>query len=76
MFNVSYTAYDAAVGASAEIFANGVLLGTVLANQGAAGQAIKSQTIAAVLEPGVTVFRIRTKVGTELWLKDLIVEPA
>lgn len=76
VFNVSYTAYDAAVGASAEIFANGVLLGTVLANQGAAGQAIKSQTIAAVLEPGVTVFRIRTKVGTELWLKDLIVEPA
>jgi len=75
-FNVSYTAYDAEAGTSAEIFANGVLLGTVLANQGAAGVAIKSQTIAAVLEPGVTVFRIRTKVGTELWLKDLIVEPA
>lgn len=78
-YKVSYTSYDSVVNESVDVFANGVLVGEVLANTGAAGTAVKSQEVTVALPAGLTVFRLRVKVApknNEVWLKDLIVEPA
>lgn len=72
-YKISVTWFDSVAGDSVEVFANGTLLGELLANQGAAGQAVRSQEISAELEAGITVLRIRAKTGTETWLKDLVV---
>jgi hypothetical protein len=74
-YKISVSWFDSVAGDSVEVFANGVLLGELAANQGAAGQPIKSQTITADFEVGITVLRIRAKTGAEIWLKDLYVEP-
>lgn len=75
-YKISVTSYDAAVGAAVDIFGNGILLGDVLLNQGADGVATQSPEVTATLEEGITVMRVRVKGGQNVWLKDLIVEPA
>ena len=78
-YKVSYTSYDSVATESVDVFVNGVLQGAALANTGAAGTAVKSQEITVALPEGISVFRLRVKVApqyNEVWLKDLIVEPA
>ena len=78
-YKVAYTSYDSVATESVDVFVNGVLQGTVLANTGAAGSAVKSQQITVALPEGISVFRLRVKVApqyNEVWLKDLIVEPS
>lgn len=73
---VSYTAYDTDPGEGLDVFVDGVLQGNAATVQGAAGVAVRGQAVTVTLPAGVSVIRLRPSVApSEIWIKDLIVEP-
>ena len=76
-YAVSITTADASADARVQLFANGVLVGELVPGASRTqGSFVASSELSVDLPQGISVLRLRAAVGTNIWVRDVVVRAA